>query len=133
MWAGDYEQIINHDWPQLISVNLGADFCSPKSGYQSQKQPVFSPAHCPLIVVILQPIPMILQIPLIITLSLQFKLQKNKYSHEHFSDYLPNETSSTIFIQPTDKEEIAKIISSLNSNKDSDPNSISYRIFLLRK
>ena len=29
-----------------------------------------------------------------------------KYSHKHFSDYLSNETSSTIFLQPTDKEEI---------------------------
>ena len=55
-----------------------------------------------------------------------------KYSHKHFSDYLSNETSSTIFLQPTDKE-TAKIISSLNSNKASDPNSIPYRIFLLKK
>ena len=31
-----------------------------------------------------------------------------KYSHEHFSDYLSNESSSTIFLQPTDKEELAK-------------------------
>ena len=30
----------------------------------------------------------------------------------------------TIFLQPTDKEEIANIISSLNSNKASGPNSI---------
>ena len=29
-----------------------------------------------------------------------------KYSHKHFSDYFSNETSSTIFLQPTDKEEI---------------------------
>ena len=57
-----------------------------------------------------------------------------KYSHKHFSDYLSNENSSTIFLQPTDKEEIANIISSLNSNKASGPNSIPYRIlFLLRK
>ena len=41
-----------------------------------------------------------------------------KYSHKHFSDYLSNESSSTIFLQPTDKEEIANIISSLNSSKD---------------
>ena len=27
-----------------------------------------------------------------------------KYSHKHFSDYLSNESSSTIFLQPTDKE-----------------------------
>ena len=50
--------------------------------------------------------------------------KKTKYSHEYFSNYLSNENSSTIFLQPTDKEEIASIISSLNSNKASGPNSI---------
>ena len=54
--------------------------------------------------------------------------KKTKYSHKHFSDYLSNENSSTIFLQPNDKEEIANIISSLNSNKASGPNSIPYRI-----
>ena len=49
-----------------------------------------------------------------------------KYSRKHFSDYLSNETSSSIFLQPTDKEEIANIISFLNSNKASGPNSILY-------
>ena len=39
----------------------------------------------------------------------------------------------TIFLQPTDKEEIANIISSLNSNKASGPNSIPYRILFLLK
>ena len=52
-----------------------------------------------------------------------------KHSHKHFS----NESSSTIFLQPTDKEEIANIISSLNSNKASCPNSIPYRILFLLK
>ena len=47
-----------------------------------------------------------------------------KYSHKHFPDCLLNESSSTIFLQPTDKEEIANIISSLNSNEASGPNSI---------
>ena len=42
-----------------------------------------------------------------------------KYTHKHFSDYLSNESDSTIFLQPTDKEEIANIISSLNSSKAS--------------
>ena len=56
-----------------------------------------------------------------------------KYSHKHFSDYLSNESSSTTFLQPTDKEEIANIISSLNSNKDSGPNSLHYRILFLLK
>ena len=47
-----------------------------------------------------------------------------KYSYKHFSDYLSNESSSTIFLKPPDKEEIANIISSLSSNKASGPNSI---------
>ena len=52
-----------------------------------------------------------------------------KYSHKHFSDYLSNESSSTIFLQPTDKEEIVNIISSPSSNKASDRNII---LFLLK-
>ena len=56
-----------------------------------------------------------------------------KYSHKHFSDYLSNESSTTIFLQSTDKEEITNIISSLNSNKASSPNSIPYRILFLLK
>ena len=36
-------------------------------------------------------------------------------------------------LQPTDKEEIANIISSLNSNKASGPNSMPYRILFLLK
>ena len=56
-----------------------------------------------------------------------------KYSHKHFSNYLSNESSTTIFLQPTDTEEIANLISSLNSNKASGPYSISYRILFLLK
>ena len=48
-----------------------------------------------------------------------------KYSHKHFSHYLSNETNSTIFLQPTDKEEIANIISSPNSSKASGQNCIT--------
>ena len=59
--------------------------------------------------------------------------RSTKYSHKHFSDYLSNESSSTIFLQPTEKKEIANIISSLNSNKASGPNSIPYRILFLLK
>ena len=54
------------------------------------------------------------------------------YSHKHFSDYLSNK-SSTIFLEPTDKEEIANIMSSLNSKKTSGPDSIPYgTLFLLK-
>ena len=35
-----------------------------------------------------------------------------KFSHKHFSDYLSNESISTLFLQPTDREEIVNIISS---------------------
>ena len=51
-----------------------------------------------------------------------------KYSHKHFSDYQMKLIVYTIFLQPTDKEEIANIIPSLNSNKAPDPNNIPYRI-----
>ena len=54
-----------------------------------------------------------------------------QYSHKHVSDYLPNESSSTIFLKPTDKEEIANIISSLNSHEVSGPKRIPYRILVL--
>ena len=78
---------------------------------------------------------MILLTPLIIILPLQLKVQKKnmKYSHKSFSYYLLNESSSTIFLHPTDKEEIANTISSLNSNKASGLNSIPYRISFLLK
>ena len=42
-----------------------------------------------------------------------------KYSHKHLSDYPTNESGSTIFLQPSCKEEIPNTISSLNSNKAS--------------
>ena len=44
-----------------------------------------------------------------------------KYSHKDFSDYPLNESSSTKFLQFTDKEEIVSIISTLDSNKMSGP------------
>ena len=49
-----------------------------------------------------------------------------KFLHKHLSDYFSNDTISTIFLQATDKVEIANIISSINSNKTSAPNSIPY-------
>ena len=56
-----------------------------------------------------------------------------KYTPKHFSDYLLHESDSTIFLQPTGKEEIVNIISSLSSSKTSGPNSIPYRILFLLK
>ena len=57
---------------------------------------------------------------------------KKKCSHKHFLDYLSNENCGT-FLQTTDKEETFNIISSLNSNNASGPNSIPYRILFLLK
>ena len=59
--------------------------------------------------------------------------KKKKNSLRHFSDHLSNENNNTIFLQPNNKEEMAKIISYLNSNKASGPNSIPYRILFLLK
>ena len=88
----------------------------------------------PLIMVILSPIPMILQIYTFnnyFASIAQATKKSIKYSHQHFS----NETSSTILLQPTDKEEIANIMSSLNFTKASGQNSIyiPYRILFLLK
>ena len=51
--------------------------------------------------------------------------------HKHFSD-LSNKSGSTIFLQPSDKEEIVNVIS-LNYSKASGPNNIPYRILFLLK
>ena len=46
-------------------------------------------------------------------------IAEKKKSHKYFSDYPSNKSNSTLFLQPTDKEEIAKILSCLNSNKQA--------------
>ena len=53
------------------------------------------------------------------------------YCHKHFSDFLNKQCNNSIFIQPTDSDEIANIISTLNMNKSSGPNSIPYEILNL--
>ena len=78
---------------------------------------------------------MMMLTPLIITLPLKLKVQKRsiKHSNKHLLDYLHNERISTLFLEPTDQEQIVNIISSLNSNKASGPNGIPNRILLLLK
>ena len=56
-----------------------------------------------------------------------------KYSHKHFCEYLKHQCNNSIFIQPTDSEEIANIISSLNINKTCGPFSIPNKILILLK
>ena len=59
--------------------------------------------------------------------------ETTKKAHKHFSDYVSNESDNIIFLQPTDKEEITNIISSVNFSKASGPNSIPFRILFLLK
>ena len=54
-------------------------------------------------------------------------------SHKHFSEYLKHQCNDSIFIQPTDSEEIANIVSSLNINKACGPFSIPNKILILLK
>ena len=59
----------------------------------------------------------------------KFNIFTSTFSNFHLS----NESISIIFLQPTDKEEITSIISSLISNKASDPNSVPYRTLFFLK
>ena len=61
--------------------------------------------------------------------------QNINYPHKHLIPIIPLKHlwNNSIFIQPTDSEEIANIISSLNINKVSGPFSISNKILILLK
>ena len=56
-----------------------------------------------------------------------------KYSHKHFSNFLKNRSDDSFFLSPTDKYEIINIISSLDPNKSTGPNSIPTKILKLLK
>ena len=79
---------------------------------------------------------MILLTPSIITSLLWLKLRKKhkKFTNKHFSDYLANENVMQYFCnQPSDKEKITNIISSLKPIKASGPDSTSCKNFFLLK
>ena len=61
------------------------------------------------------------------------EITKRSINYSHKESSSTNESSSIIFLQRTDKEEIANITSSLNSNKAPGPNTIPYRILFLLK
>ena len=56
-----------------------------------------------------------------------------KYSHKHFSNFLKNRSDDSFFLSPTEKYEIINIISSLDPNKPTGPNSIPTKILTLFK
>ena len=59
--------------------------------------------------------------------------QNINYSHIHFAEYLKHQCNNSIFIQPTDSEEIANIICSLNISKASGSFSMPNKILILLK
>ena len=56
-----------------------------------------------------------------------------KFSPKHYTDYLSSTNTNTFFLTPADKNEIAFIISSLDSHRSSGPNSIPVKILKLLK
>ena len=56
---------------------------------------------------------------------------KIKFSNKSFRNFLPSEINDSFIITSTNKEEIYKIISTLNSNKSCGSNSIPTKILHL--
>ena len=56
-----------------------------------------------------------------------------KYSAKEFHEFLPPLSIKCFFLSPTDKNEIISIISALDSQKPSGPNSIPIKILKLMK
>ena len=72
-----------------------------------------------------------------LTIILQQTAEKTKgninLSHKHFSHFLKNRHQNSFFLSPTSKSEILSVISSPNSNKSVEPNSIPIKILKLLK
>ena len=56
---------------------------------------------------------------------------KIKFSHKSFKKFLSSEITDSFIITSTNKEEIYKIISSLNTNKSCEPNKIPTKVLHL--
>ena len=65
--------------------------------------------------------------------SIAEKTKSNIFQPKHYTDYLSNTNTNTFFLVPTDKNEIHFIISSLDSHKSSNPNSLPMKILKLLK
>ena len=59
--------------------------------------------------------------------------QSIKHSHKYFSEYLKHQCDNSIFIQSTDSEEIANVISSLNITKATGPFCIPNKTLIFHK
>ena len=58
---------------------------------------------------------------------------KIKFSNKSFRNFLSSEVNDSFIITSTNKEEIYKIMSTLNSNKSCGPNSIPTKILHLHQ
>ena len=56
-----------------------------------------------------------------------------KYTHKRFSNFHKNRSDDSFFLSRTDKYEIINIVSSLDSNKSTRPNSIPTKLLKLLK
>ena len=56
-----------------------------------------------------------------------------KFSNKSFQDVLHHPNADSLFITPTDAHEVNLIISSLNSDKSTGPNSLPTKILKLLK
>ena len=56
-----------------------------------------------------------------------------KFSNKSFQDFLHHPNAESLFIAPTDANEVNLIISSLNSDKSTGPNSLPAKILKLLK
>ena len=65
-----------------------------------------------------------------IALDIQFSI---KYSAKEFHEFLPPLSIKSFSLSPTDKNEIISIVSALDSQKASGPNSIPIKILKLMK
>ena len=66
-----------------------------------------------------------------ITFSHQKVQSKIKFSNKYFRNFLSTKNNDSFIITATNKEEICKVISSLNINKSCEPNSIPNKILHL--
>ena len=62
-----------------------------------------------------------------------FSPLSNIYSAKEFHEFLPPSSIKSFFLSPTNKNEIVSIISALDSQKASEPNSIPIKILKLMK
>ena len=61
-----------------------------------------------------------------ILVQLQKKSKANiNFSNKSFQDFLHHSNAESLFITPTDAHEVNLVISSLNSDKSTSPNSLS--------